>query len=132
MRYLFKAFFNDETIIHQTPDDVSSTNPSKSSYYDVAQRLEDVVYFGLYSPEHTYLVDLQDGHFEIDGVSFFVQDPSNQPPSSYIKDRRLIYYRTVTKHFVGNTEVGSDPIEFVIGWQATVDGKNYQSTISVI
>lgn len=129
LKYLFEAHLSDGTVIQQTPQDVSRIEPGRSAFYDVQQRIADIKYFGLFSENATYLVDLTDGHFEIDGKPFHVRDP--QMPVQEGTIYRLIYFRRHQVHFnLGLEEIGHD-IQFFLGWQTTIDGKNYQQTIVV-
>ena len=126
--YLFGAHFADGTEYFQTEEDISSSDPTRSAFHDIAQRLNEVQLFQLTRQGHTCLVDLRDGHFEIDGVPFSAGDPSlNIPPGS---PRRLNYFRRHSRVFQGRNQIGH-AIEYHIGWQATVNGKNHQVTISV-
>jgi hypothetical protein len=130
LKYLFEAHFKDDTLIQQSPDDISKIDPTKSAFYDVLQREDDLIAFGLYSNEtsYTYAVDLRDSHFEINKVPFFASDALNLPRETKF---RLIYFRQVRRHFhVGTLEPQGIDTSFHIGWQTTVDGKNYQHIIA--
>jgi guanyl-specific ribonuclease Sa len=123
MKYLFTAQFSGETY-EQTAEDVSKTEPTRSAYFDIKDK--PIEAFSLHGEGHQYLVDLKDGHFEIDGVPFVVE---KVPPDATL---RLIYYRNNTVHFSGTEETGRE-VEFVIGWQYTgKKKKNHQQTISII
>jgi hypothetical protein len=126
LTYLFTCRLKDGTIIQQTQSDTSVQDETRSAFYDVAQRLRDVKDFSLVGANHTYFVDLTDGHFEIDGVPFTVyadELPSNQ-------DLRLIYFR---RHQQTTTTgaASAHTMQFHFGWQTTLNGKNIQSTITV-
>lgn len=130
LAFLFECHFTDGTMIQQTPDDISSADPSRSQFYDVLQRLNEVQSFGIYSDLHTYAVDLRDGHFEIDGTPFTL--PCDELPEGHA-DFRLIYFRrhTHTQTLGQETTEEDHQIAFHIGWQTTYNGRNYQRTISV-
>src|ERR1035441_4286275 len=101
MKYLFQAHFADGSSITQTPEDISTLIPTKSAFYDVLQREDDLISFGLFAAGHTYAVDLTDGHFEVDHNPFAAQDPRTKlDPSSKF---RLIYFRKVRRAF--NTDL---------------------------
>lgn len=145
LKYLFTCRLKDGTIITQNPEDVSPTNPEKSSFYDVHQRLDEVEVFSLVlvspgkpiEPGIDYVmfhVDLHDGRFVSSDrgryTMFTTQDPSapELPPGTPF---RLIYFRRVRLHFAGDQQVGKE-IEYHIGWQATdAEGKNRQQTIAL-
>jgi hypothetical protein len=123
LSYLFTCQFKDGTTIKQTSEDISKTDPTRSAFYDVVQRLPDVSKFSLANGQHTCAVDLTDGHFEIDGFPFRTHE-------DLLGEYRLIYFRRHQhKRALGGPDAHS--VQFFIGWQTTVDGKNIQSTIMV-
>jgi hypothetical protein len=124
LKYLFTCAYKDGTTFKQTPDDVSITDPKKSAFFDIRQ--DDVALFWL-EGEHTYLVDLTNGLFAIDGV--FFQAGEDLPIENPV--RRLIFFRRHTHHFnLEHDELGHF-VRYFIGWQTTINGKNYQQTITV-
>ena len=145
MKYLFKAEFLDGTTYEQHPNDLSIAGEGfGSSFSDIIERVRngEVKIFSLISKEHTGLVDLQDGHFEVDGLLFEVSsDFNNTLLSSY----RLIYFRrvrqcsqkivTLDNELNPNVEDGemtSQIVGFRIGWQANDEsGKNYQQILEI-
>lgn len=135
LKYLFSCLMKDGTIIDQTQEDVSPTNSEKSAFYDVNQRLDDVVQFILVSQESDpicYGVNLQTGEFLVNGHAFTAQDTSlTELPTD--PQYRLIYFRRVKLHFNAATlEQTGKSIVYYIGWQTTdADGKNRQQTIAV-
>jgi hypothetical protein len=131
LSYLFECHFNDGTILQQTQEDVSSTEPTRSAFFDVIQRLNDVQLFGVYNDVHTAVVDLRDGHFEIDGVVFTISG-DELPEGDH--ELRLIYFRR-HRHTLAMGEIPDElkhETEYHIGWQTTVEGKNYQRTIALL
>jgi hypothetical protein len=136
LSYLFEAHFNDGTMIQQTPEDVSKIDSAKSAYFDVMQRLSDVVVFGIFNDDHSYVVDLRDGHFEIDGVPFKVTSAAGPEEEMEIPaDQKfeLVYFR---RH-IHITAVGAElPVElshtvdYHLGWTTVIDGKELRRTIS--
>ncbi len=82
LKYLFCAQFADGSIFEQTPEDVSPFTPGRNAFYELLEcepdgspkqhpldgRLitrDDINLFQLEDDQHRYLVDLRDGHFEI-------------------------------------------------------------------
>lgn len=133
LRYLFTAHFSDGTTITQTPEDVSMAEPlTRSAYYDVVQRLDDVVSFELKEcdpqlPEtfrRSWGVNLVDGHFWFGNVQFSPQPvaaPQMVPGGKF----RLLYFRD---HIA--TWLGEDTHKYRFGWIYTdPEGKDYIQTI---
>jgi hypothetical protein len=132
LAYLFECHFSDGTMLQQTPEDTSKIAPpeeKKSAFYDVMQRIDDVIVFGLVNDDHTYVVDLRDGHFDINGRSFTIHDKEDLPPDTKY---RLVYFRRRTEAVtLGYVEAQESSVKYHLGWQATVDGKNHQKTIAI-
>ena len=120
LAYLFEAHLKDGTLIQQTPEDVSKLDPTRSAYYDVVQRKADVEVFGIFNDDHTYAVDLRDGHFEIDGLPFNVLSGDPQLPEG--QKLELVYFRRHIQTMVlGAVEIAEEePTEFFIGWKTTI------------
>lgn len=121
MKYLFSCTFKDGDFYSQTHKDVSQIDKTKSAFFDVKDK--DIKQFWLEGERHEYLVDLEDGHFEIDGVPFKMHDEE-------LSNFRLIYFRKNTIQFQGLQTISHD-IEFCIGWQTTKNGKNYQQILTI-
>lgn len=144
LKYLFEAQMKDGSIIQQTHDDISAVDPLRSAYYDVAQRLDDVKLFGLYNDDHTYVVSLEDGHFEIDGVPFSAQ-PVTRPCINEGGQFRLVYFRDHQQEFVISAivgdgrqiidthDIGPHYHQYRMGWQYTdPNGSVYEQTIVIV
>jgi hypothetical protein len=129
MRYLFVCGFEDGSIIEQNAEDVSPVNSSKSCFWDVLQKEATGVKpiaFCLEGQDgedkgKLYYVDLLDGHFEINGVQFWLHE-------EHVSDLKLIYFRRNTQ-MITNGVVNSHQVDFVIGWQ--VRGQDTQRTITI-
>jgi len=145
LKYLFEAHLKDGTVIRQTPQDVSTVEPlTRSAFYDVAQRLDEVRLFGLYGDYHTYIVSLEDGHFEINGVPFSAQ-PVSAPTINGGGTFRLIYFRDHQQEFIMSANVGEDGSvtesqvpgphhhQYRIGWEYNdPNGQVYTQTIVIV
>src|SRR5471030_1660418 len=120
LSYLFEAHLNDGTLIQQTEEDISQIDPLRSAYYDVIQRKDDIVAFGIYNNDHTYAVDLRDGHFEINGAPFYVM--SGDPKLTENQKYELVYFRRhVQTMVVGAVEFEEEsPVEYFIGWKTII------------
>lgn len=156
LKYLFSALLSDGTEYHQTPEDVSPYTEGRNAMYELLEQdsngtpiphpnggwlktRADVVLFQLSDGVHRYLVDLRDGHFEVQhvekkkelvGAHFFV----GVPPAG--ETLRFFYYRRRRHHanvsaLVGENgepqmsscvEVGQE-CEYRFGWE-TEDRKH--------
>lgn len=136
LKYLFTVTYRDGTTYNQNKEDRSITEPDKRScFFDVRQ--EDVKTFTLSGNGHTYSVDMDDGHFTIDGVQVEL-NPENKPP---LGNLRLIFWRNRT-HLInvtydtstGNTTETKEMglvTRYRFGWQTTINGKNYQEVMQI-
>ena len=125
LKYLFTATFADGSVIEQDANDISKLDPKKRSmFYDVLAYSEKspMVSFLLKGNGHEYKVDLQDGHFEIDGISFLMHE-------DILPFYRVVFFRNHTHSFnvgqVKSEEISHD-IVYRMGWQSTYRGTNYQ------
>lgn len=131
LKYLYTVRFKDGSFYEQNQDDISITNPEKSCFYDILEqeaKQNPPEIFCLAGENHTYIVDLKDGHFEIDNVPFRFHDKDQ-----IFKNIRLIFCRRRTHKMV----LGGDENELVstvyrIGWQGNDEtGKNHQFVMEV-
>ncbi len=126
LKYLFRAEFDDCKEIRQTLDDKSVLDPeNRSQFYDVLeyQKQHRLLSFTLEDESHIYKVDLQDGHFEIDGTPFKMHEKQ-------FAVYELIFYRNHTHTFLQTvgageptTEETSHKVVYRIGWKAKEDQK---------
>ena len=133
LAYLFTCRFQDGTVLRQTQDDVSQVDSARSAFYDVVQRLAEVETFTLTKQDgrpHTFSVNLLDGHFEIDCVPFCAQ--AEELPSEPTSFRLIYFHRHQHKVIQGQSMTGeASSVVYHIGWQTTIDGKNFRTMISV-
>jgi len=116
----FIAHFNDGSTIEMVPfeghlDGQSKLDPAKNTFFDVLQRINEVKSFAVFeagsSPLRYVAVDLMDGHFEIAGQPFWIE----QPPTNV--KLNLIYFRRVTRDFINGQPSGIN-VKHFIGWEA--------------
>lgn len=120
LKYLFIVEYKDGTIYEQNLEDKPVIKTTGSSFSDV--RVEDVKKFYLVGAEHSFCVDLSDGHFEVNNIPFYMHDQGIG-----LKDFRLIFYRQHTH----NVNIGADSfkelsheINYCIGWQTNDEKGN--------
>jgi hypothetical protein len=126
LKYLFTAILDDGSTYHQTSDDVSLTDSKRSAFYDIKD--SKLKKFTLSNDKDVYSVDLTTGAFEVNDKSFSIQLENDILPTNL----RLIYFRRRRQHFMipALEELSSDTT-YCIGWQCTIDGKNYQRIIEI-
>ena len=148
LTYLFEADFSDGTTYKQGLDD-KPLEGSGSSFSDVMKRIDDVIVFHLarISDGQRFTVDLRDGHFECNGVTFNVGQPLPKLPDKF----QLIYFRicgvqsnypvkivadpsssTGTRPVVGESTSQNHHVKYhKLGWICEINGKEYQQIILV-
>ncbi len=127
LKYLFTAKYKNGSEYKQNWQDISINEPTKRScFYDVEQ--DKVVSFTLVGDNKIISVYLNDGHFEINDVPFFMHDTGLD-----LKDFRLIFYRQHEHKFnIGLQELSHD-IKYCIGWQTNdANGNNIKRIMEVI
>lgn len=129
LKYLFVAQFKDGSIFQQDQEDRSKTVFGGSAFTDIKDRT-DIATFGLYCPgtDKDISVNLETGRFDIGGFEFINTDPDVDFPEG--TEYRLIYFRRNTINFTASGEQDQSTV-FYIGWQTTIDGKNYKRVIGV-
>ena len=126
LEYLFIAETHNGMLIKQDQEDKPRYQSHGSTFSDVLK--ENVKKFSLVGKGHVFTVDLQDGHFEVDGRILYTQLPPEKA------DLRLIYYRQTQQTMTASIDGNSSPttvIRYYIGWQCTVKGKNYKYELGV-
>jgi hypothetical protein len=122
--FTFIAELYNGTIIRQTPDDKSQLDPlNRSAYYDVLHVGNPVKKLSLIGKGHMFVVDLVDGHIEVDGNKLY--PPKAIPQGATLKP---IYYCQVQQRMGIEYELNPDGIQiekkvlkpitrYFIGWQ---------------
>lgn len=136
----------DGSVIRQDAADTSKLDPGvRSTFYDVCQHPSEVEVFVLVERKflggHFYLVDLRDGHFEIDGTPFWAipTDKTLSPGGTF----SLVYYRIhqhdlhVTATVMDDMSInevgtpGEHRVSYCLGWRYTLGSDTYTQTIIV-
>ena len=132
LKYLFVAHFEDGQIYQQTLEDVSqlvvpTEERNASAFTDVLElcKQKKLLTFSLVGEGHNYTVDLRDGHFEIDSIPFVSHE------EDFIKQFNLLFYRQHQHDFTPEGKTLAHRVKYVIGWESTVNGKNYKHLIHI-
>jgi hypothetical protein len=132
LKYLFTTEYENGEVFKQTPDDISQTDSKRSAFYDVLNSGKKPIRFWIEGKgllKDKYLVDLTDGHFEINGKSI-VLDEFIYP------EYRLIFFRQHQHDQVIDLKTNerketAHRIKYFIGWQTTFKRKNIKRLIGV-
>ncbi len=130
--YGFTATFADGTQIEHDPNGSydSKLFEKKTLFTDVQHKEKEskLISFVVHNDTLSWGVDLQDGHFEINGVAFWQHRPDLTP----YKDFRIIYTNTTQRVIsqVSGEELNSGVVAYTVGWQVTHEGKNVQKTLT--
>ena len=134
LKYLFRCQFNDGETFIQTQADVSKHIEGKSAFTDVLKKVEDgnqIKYFSLNSRDDTYLVDLDNGCFAVNGIPFFMHEQTVDK-SKKLTNFRLIYFRRVAQSINLTTDKQTSNIIYLMGWQANYpDGSNHKQIMYI-
>lgn len=131
LKYTFVAVFDDGTSFSQTEEDVSMYEEGRTATTDLFKyhmQLKRVAVFFLKGNGHEYIVDLRDGHFQIDDQVFFLGP--EPPPSPDVAPLELIYFRQVQERRFYSTKDFSEVAarqraeRYCFGWKALVKDKN--------
>lgn len=122
LKYLFTAVYNDDTTYEQSEDDLSKKDPQRSAYFDIEH--DKLLAFAIHNDTDVVLVRLDDGTFEINGLSIILYEGP-------VENRRLIYFRRHRHAFNVGFEELDHEVEFHIGWQGNEPGtgNNIQKTL---
>ena len=121
LKYLFRVEYLNGEVFCQTQEDVSKQDPKRSAYFDIDQ--SKIKTFSLIG-ENTFLVDLQDGHFEVNRIKFSLHDET-------LSGFRLVFFRKHRHHFNLQYKELAHEVTYRIGWQCTKNGKNYQRIMEI-
>jgi hypothetical protein len=147
-KLFFIATFQDGEQVFQNAEDRSPSNEKKNCFYDIrvgASNVADNDYPDFNVAEitkrplkcvvlaaenmPTFGVDLEDGHFEVNGVPFFQH---TEP----LRDFRLVYYRNVSQHRTVSAGGGESTdwaeVGYDLGWEADYEGKIIRRVMRIV
>lgn len=121
--FTYLAKFRDGSVFLQPKDDLSTIDPTKSAFYDVLQKIDDVVYFEVTdNDERSLSVDLVTGLFKSDGNML----PAHPGVSSGSK-LTLVHFRRVKI----SPQSKTTETEYHIGYDFEKDGKAVRHTVTI-
>lgn len=139
MKYHFEALFDDGEVFVQNAADKSEIDEKRSAFYDLLQKNKPMRSFGIFG-EHVLVVDLHDGHFELDGIPII---PSVLPPGPI--PLKLVFYRQHQHDMSMTYEIDRDlqpqlqkseetghRITYFVGWECEFSGKKYKQVLGLI
>lgn len=114
LKYIFTAHYDDGGKLVQNEKDESLTGIG-SAFSDVDQAR--LTRFQLNGGGHSYSVDLRDGGFTVNGLTFSMYD-------GQLHGMRLHYFRRNTVTFDGNLVETGQSVKYMLGWTAFDDKGN--------
>lgn len=137
LRYLFEVTFKDGSVYKQNKKDISETDPKRSCYFDIAQKLDQVKEFSLVRESLLnpvrFTVNIEQGYFLRNGEVFELAGETMDTPVKTITDRELIYFRRRREHMSAQSgeHIGSEVMYF-FGWKGVdSDGNEVIRTIGI-
>lgn len=126
LKYLFVVEYKDGSKYQQNAEDKPVIAQRGSSFSDV--KIDEVARFYLVNYQYQFCVDLNDGHFEVNQVPFFMHDQGEG-----LKNFRLIFYRQHTHCFnMGTKQELTHDINYCIGWQTNNEkGENVKRIMEI-
>ncbi len=132
LKYIFSAEFDDGVTYIQTQEDKATLVEKGSCFTDILelQKEKKLIKFQIYGENICLSVNLLTGRFALNNFEMIVEGdkpvPINDP------DYRLIFYRQHQHDFNPESqEETAHRVTYFIGWQTTVDEKNYQSVVGI-
>ncbi|MCK4357324.1 MAG: hypothetical protein KAW92_01020 [Candidatus Cloacimonetes bacterium] len=115
------AHFKNQHVLEQFDD-----KGREHLFKEVLDRQKELYKFELIGSGKIYQVDLRTGKFFIKGVEFFpITESDFQKPLRDV-EYRLIYYKRKQTTVTQTTVKKPVLLYYLLGWQALVDGKNFQ------
>ena len=122
----WRAYFKGQHVLEQY-----DSKGKERLFKEVLDRQDELEKFELVGNGEIYQVNLITGEFFIKGVKFL---PATETELGvYHRDvkYRIIYYRRI-QTTVSQTKVGKPNLLcYLLGWQATIDGKNIQRIMQI-
>lgn len=112
-KYLYRIIYKDGTHYDQNANDISVANSDKSCYYDV--KPNDVNYFLLSDGISSWMLDLRDGGFSVNG------EPKFYLTTEALTDIKILHYRRVVMNLEDDKKAIT--VNYILGYTAkTLEG----------
>jgi hypothetical protein len=122
LKYLYRVIYKDGTHYDQNPDDISVVNNDKSCYSDV--KVNDVNYFLLSDGINSWMLDMSDGGFSVNGGPTFYLTTED------LKDVKLLHYRRVVINIEEDNRATT--VKYILGYTAkTSQGADVSHSIVI-
>lgn len=135
--YLFEADFSDGTTYYQGVDDESLAHPKDAkgngpaAYRDVLDRLDEVLRFRLVGPAGRYEVDLTNGLFSVNGISFYIERPDIPLTDITLKYLRYVNVESTRNERGRETDRKHYVSRYVLGYTAKQGAKEVSHCIAI-
>ena len=149
LKYMFGAHLASGEEVFQNAEDLSPTSAGKNCYYDLLRHNEageilpcpidgvalprlDIEIFQLEGDGHRYVVDLRDGHFQVDDVPFFMGPlpPANEKLMLVFHYRVSQHIKTSMREGKRKREIIGRDVEYHFGW--TTEDKSRQQVMILV
>jgi len=124
LKYLFTAEYKDDTRYEQNSGDVSISDSKRSCFFDIKQ--DELKKFSLHGEGNVFSVDLEDGHFEVNEIPFYLEE--------HIEGRkyRIVFWREHTHTLNPVIKEETHKIVYLLGWQTNDEnGRNIQRNLRI-
>lgn len=122
----WRAYFKGQHVL----DQFDSKNKERL-FKEVLDRQDELEKFELVGNGEVYQVNLITGEFFIKGVKFLPVTETELGVYHRSVKYRIIYYRRI-QTTISQTKVGKPNLLcYLLGWQATIDGKNIQRVMHI-
>jgi hypothetical protein len=112
LRYLFRAEFADGYVIEQTSEDISALPEGGSAFRDVERYESPLKTFSLIGQGNTWMLDLHDRVFYLNGNAFAISNPEQ-----WLTDLKIVYKRRRKEAKTGIIEQPSQILFYMMGYE---------------
>ena len=117
----WRAYFKNQYVLNQVDD-----KGRERLFKEVLDKQEELYRFELVGDGKIYSVDLKTGEFFIKDIKFLPITETELGVYHRDVKYRIIYYRRMQTTVNQTTVKKPSLLCYLLGWQATIDGKNIQ------